>query len=158
MTRQPQIMYINSYISGSVAYKMDTAPVRNKKNVAAPKSRKMKKRVIAIDPVAIGGVIVSMVLVVLMLVGFAKVENARNEINQLEHYLASLQVQNQQLQNEYKAGYDLEEIEQIATAMGMVPAKDVTHISVPVEEPQQVQQQQMSVWDSFFAFLTGLFA
>lgn len=158
MTRQPQIMYINSYVSGSVAYKMDTAPVRKKKKVVSSRSRRMKRKVIAIDPVAIGGIVVSLALLVLMIVGFSKVQNARNEINVLEHYLASLQTQNVQLRDEYQAGYDLEEIERIALAMGMVPAQQVQQIPVSVVEPEQVQTQQMSVWDSFFAFLTGLFA
>lgn len=158
MTRQPQIMYINSYISGSMAYKMEPAPVRKRRSVSVSKTRKAKRRVVGIDPVTIGGVLVSMVLLVLMVVGFARVQNVRNEIDVLKHYIASLEVQNQQLEQEYRDGYDLEEIQNIALAMGMVPAQQVEKIPVSVVEPEPVQTYQMSVWDSFFTFLTGLFA
>ncbi len=158
MTRQPQIMYINSYISGSMAYKMEPAPVRKRRSVSVSKPRKAKRRVVGIDPVTIGGALVCMVLVVLMVVGFARVQSVQNEINTLEHYIASLEVQNQQLEQEYRDGYDLEEIQNIALAMGMVPAQQVQKIPIDVVQPEPVQTHQMSLWDSFFAFLTGLFA
>ena len=73
-----------------------------------------------------------------------------------EQYVMSLQEQNAQLRDTYTSGYDLSEVESIAKAMGMVPADQVTHMQMQVVEPEQVEE--LSAWESFWAFLAGMFA
>ena len=155
MARQPEIRYINAYVSGSNAYQMES-PARKKKQVKLPKMHRQKKTVIALDPVAIGGIVVASVMLVLMLVGFVRLQDARVEVQQLQNYVSSLQQENTTLQDTYASGYDLNEIEQIALAMGMVPSSEVSQISVSVTVPHAVPQP--TAWESFCAFLTGLFA
>ena len=60
---------------------------------------------------------------------------------------------------EYREGYDLEEIREIALAMGMVPMEqlETVQISVPVVEAEE-QAQEPSGWEAFCTFLAGLFA
>jgi hypothetical protein len=63
------------------------------------------------------------------------------------------------LQNKYDSSYDLEEIREIALAMGMVPMEqlETVQISVPVVEAEE-QAQEPSGWEAFCTFLAGLFA
>jgi hypothetical protein len=70
--------------------------------------------------------------------------------------VTALQEQNTQLQDTYDSGYDIEQVRQIALAMGMVSAEDVPHISVAVNVPQE--EAQPTAWENFCTFLTGLFA
>lgn len=156
MARQPEILYINAYVSGSTAFQMEAAPVRKKKRVKLPKMHQEKKRAIPVDPVAIGGIVVAVVMLVLLLVGFVRLQNARAEVIALENYVSALENKNQQLQNTYSSGYDLEEIERIALAMGLVPSSQVPQISLEIEIPHETPAP--TAWESFCAFLTGLFA
>ncbi len=155
MAKQPEIRYINAYVSGSAAYQLDE-PVRKKKQVKLPKMRREKKAVIALDPVAVCGIAAAAVMLVLLLVGFVRLQNARAEVASLENYVSILEQENARLSDTYKAGYDLEEIEKIALAMGLVPSSQVTHISVPVTIPYEAPEP--TVWETICAFLTGLFA
>ncbi len=155
MARQPEIQYINAYVSGSMAYQLE-APARKKKQVRLPKMRRQRKTVIAVDPVAIGGIVIAAVMLVLLLVGFVRLETAKAEVQHLENYVHSLQQQTAELRDTYTSGYDLEEIEKIALAMGLVPSSQVPHISLPVTVPQI--EEEPTAWESFRAFLTGLFA
>jgi len=138
-----------------MAYQLE-APERKKKQVKLPKMRRQKKTVIALDPVAIGGIVVAAAMLVLLLVGFVRLQDAREEVKQLQNYVSSLQQENATLQNTYASGYDLNEIEKIALAMGLVPSSEVTQISVSVTVPHV--EPEPTVWESFYAFLTGLFA
>ena len=118
--------------------------------------RKEKKTVIAIDPVAIGGIVVAVAMLVLLLVGFVRLQDARAEVLALENYVTALEQKNEELQDTYAAGYDLAEIEKIALAMGLVPSSQVEHLTIEVMIPQEATEP--TAWESFYAFLTGLFA
>ena len=155
MARQPEIQYINAAVCGSSAYQLDVKPLRKKK-AQLPKMKRQKKKVVAIDPVALMSIGVACVLFVLMVVGFCRLQDARAQTAALSNYVNSLQEQNSQLQDTYEAGYNLEEIEKIALAMGKVPASQVPQISVQVEVPEKVEEP--TAWENFYAFLTGLFA
>lgn len=154
MDNRQEIRYINAYVSGNIAYQLESQPKRRR--VTLPKQRREKKMVVRVDPVAIGGIAIAMVLLVLLSVGFVRLQTAQAEAKALENYVVSLQEKNDRLYAEYSAGYDLEEIEKIALAMGMVPSSQVPHISMEVTIPQQ--QAEPTAWENFCAFLTGLFA
>lgn len=156
MARQPEIQYINAYVAGSAAYKIESAPVRKHKKVQLPKQKRAKKTVIAFDPVAIGGILVASVLLVLMFVGMFQLQGIRQDQMALQQYVGALQQENEQLSERYASGYDLEEIERIALAMGMVPSSQVPHINLDVSVPQVVEEP--TAWETFCMFLTGLFA
>lgn len=156
MARQPEIQYINAYVSGNIAYQMETAPVRKKKRVKLPKPTMKKQRVICVDPVAVGGILVAAVMLVLLVVGFVRLQNARAQATALNSYAQTLQAENQQLAASYEAGYDLEEVREIALAIGLVPVSEVQTITIQVSVPQEIPEP--TPWENFCAFLTGLFA
>ena len=158
MTRQHDIRYINSYVSGNVAYQMETKPEKPKKSARLPKPRKQQMTVIQVEPVAILGIATAVVLLVMMAVGWFQLLQARQETVAMQNYVQMLEQQNQELKDTYHAGYDLEEIEKTALAMGMVPKDQVTHIQVPLAVPPAQPQQTYTVWEKLWIFLTGLFA
>jgi cell division protein FtsL len=139
-----------------MAYQLNTMPARKKKKVTLPKLRREKKTVVRLDPVAICGIAMAAVLLVLLVVGFSRLQDARAETAALESYVSDLREENKQLQDTYSAGYDLEEIEKIAQAMGMVPQSQIPQVEIEVNVPQQ--ESQPTAWEAFCAFLTGLFA
>ena len=73
----------------------------------------------------------------------------------MDAYVQSLRQENEALQKEYDAGYDLENVKQTAQALGMVPMEQVKQVTIHVEAPQQVQPSR---WEQIRLFLAGLFA
>ena len=159
MSRQMhEIQYVRFYTDGSTARK--TAAPRKQVAAAPAKqpTRSAKRPVVKIpvDPVALAGMLVAGVMLIMMVVGVFQVNSARQEVAQLEGYVAQLQTKNEQLQAVYQEGYDLEEVEKTALALGMVPKAEVQ--TVPIQLSGSQPQTQQSVWDQVLAFLTNLFA
>ena len=155
MAKQREIQYVNAYVSGSMAYRMDTAAER-KKTVKLPKPRSKKKLVVAVDPAAVAGILVAGLLLVLMAVGWFRLQDAKQEAYVLQNYVASLQVENKELKDTYASSYDADEVEAIAKAMGMVPVEQVETVYLEVSVPQL--KEEPTGWQAFCAFLAGLFA
>ena len=159
MARQWDIQYINAYVSGTTAYQVQPVVPKKKKPVHLPKPRKEKRIPIAVDPVAIMSIAVALVLAVALLVSFVELGVTIQKNQQMEAYLQQLQEDNQRLQEQYEAGYDLDYIRETALAMGLVPMEQVQHIQMAADSDNIVDVEiQMSVWEAFCAFVTGLFA
>ena len=155
MARQPEVRYINYYVSGTAAYQPEKKP-QKKHSVRLPKVRKQQKLMIPVDMVAVCGILAAVILSIALLVGLTQMHQAQQEARALKDYAISLQEENQQLKDTYNSGYNLEEIRDIALKMGMVPVEDVPHMQIQLTAPQQVQQP--TAWESFWAFMVGMFA
>lgn len=155
MAMQPEVRYINAYVSGTCAPQPEKKS-HNRTSAQLPEVKKQQKWLISIDMAALGGIAAALVLSVLLIVGLVQMNQAKQEAQMYEQYVMSLQQENAQLQDTYTSGYDLEEVQNIAQAMGMVPAEQVTHIQMQVTEPEIVQE--LTAWESFWAFLVGMFA
>ena len=159
MSRQMhEIQYVRFYTDGSAARK--TAAPRKQVAAAPAKqpTRSAKRPVVKIpvDPGAWAGMLVAGVMLIMMVVGVFQVNSARQEVAQLEGYVAQLQTKNEQLQAVYQEGYDLEEVEKLALALGMVPQNQVQTIHLQVPQPEV--QVQPTLWSTFLAFVRGLLA
>jgi hypothetical protein len=154
MANYTEVHYINAYVSGSAARMVQTKA--QKKSAIMAKFRPKRKVVIAVDPVAIFGIVVACVMTVMLMVGFMTLNRVNEEAVAMEQYVQDLQEENVSLQTTYDNGYDLEQVKQIAQAMGMVSIDQVPHISVDVSVP--VQEAEPTPWETFVTFLTGLFA
>ena len=154
MARQPDIQYIRYYTDGSAARKV--APLAPLKTLKLPKIRLKKRITLRIDPLAIAGILMAVVMSVLMVVGMVKLETASQELQTMESYVQTLSQENVQLQQTFREGYDLEEVKTTALALGLVPKDQVQHITLRVP-PEQVVEEPTS-WERFCTFLTGLFA
>lgn len=154
MARKTEIRYINCYTAGSAACKLDFSPVQ--KDVKLPKQRKKKKLVICVDPIAVTGILVACVMFVLMIAGVCRLADTQKQAQQMSAYVQRLEEENVQLRATYEAGYDLEEIRQIAEAKGMIPISQAETIYIPAAPP--APQPEPTFWDNVLTFLSGFFA
>ena len=161
MALQPDIQYVPFYyVEGSAARKVERRPVAGKTAapVATQQRKRSKRKVIRLDPVALTGLMVVVVMLCAMVVGFAEYTGSLERNAQMSAYITSLQEENDQLQQQYDQNMDLDQVQGIADALGMVPAEQAEQFSIEVELPQQETETQLSVWESFTTFLAGLFA
>ena len=68
-----------------------------------------------------------------------------------------LRRENDRLQREYEAGYDLDDILQQAQAMGLVPESEVQTVTVQLP-PSQPEVVEPTFWEQVGAFFAWLFA
>ena len=148
--------YIQFYTPGTAAVKVNIQEEQRWSPLPAPKPE--KKIAIAVDPVAIIGFVVAVCMLVLMAVGINQLNESRREVAALEHYVAQLTAENQTLEQDYAAGYNLNEVRQKALDMGMVPAEDVPTHHIYVTMPHVQIAEQTSLWDQVGTFLASLFA
>lgn len=154
---KPDIEYIQKYYSyGSEAKVIEFKPVYKTPKTQLPKPKKEKITRISVDPVALCGLLVAVVMLLVMVAGVIRFEVLCTEHQRMRGYLTQLQDQNVTLNHTYHTGYDLEEIEQQALALGMVPADQVKTITVNVTVPQP--EPEPTLWDDIVWFITGLFA
>jgi outer membrane murein-binding lipoprotein Lpp len=110
-----------------------------------------------VDPVSLLGTAVAVLLAVLMLVGFAQVAHTSAQVRKLETQVMALELEQEQLQQKYEAGYDLNEVRAAAESMGMIPAEDAIRVRVAVST-ETMQIETMSWWDSMLLSLRSFFA
>lgn len=155
MARKPDIQYIQFYTDGNAAKQMQAKP-RVTVKYALPKAKRPQQKVIHVDPLALGGLIVSAVMLILMIVGSVQLFTLQEQTRQMESYVSLLYSENYHLKTAYESGYDLEEIEKTAHVLGLVPVEEKTvTVSVPVEK---VIMQEPTVWQKMSAFFQRLFA
>ena len=152
---QLDVQYIRYSTDGSAARQY--WPVFPRKHTTTvPKTHRHTRTRIYVDPVAILGIAVAVCMLLMMVVGVFQLQNAQQKAVLMERYVSELNAQNKALENQYETGYDLEEVEQTALALGMIPAEKVPQYSVSVSVPQ-IEEEQL-FWDRIGTFLTGLFA
>ena len=158
MAMQPDIQYVPfCYVDGTAARKVQHQPAKKAYATPAPKRRQAKRKVIAVDPVAIGGIVVAVVMLVMLLAGFAEYTAMQEKNLQMQNYLTSLQLENAQLQQNFESNIDMEYVQDVADALGMVPAGEANQIQIQVQLPAH-ETQQLTLWETFTTFLAGLFA
>lgn len=152
--RATDIQYIQFYTDGSAA-RQPVMPAAPKKNPQR-RPRRRKELTVDINPVAVVGTVLVAVMLVMMVVGLVQVNHQRQQLHRLEEYIARLEQSNEVLQQEYEAGYDLEDIGRMALALGMIPQEQAQHVYL--ELPQVQQQPQLTWWQEFFQSLRQLLA
>ena len=154
MARKTTERYVRYYTFGSTAAKLD----RRERKAALPEYKTPQKRKpIAVDPIALVGSAVAVLLAVLMLVGLAQVAHTSAQVRKLETQVMTLELEQEQLRQKYENGYDLEEVRVAAESMGMIPAEDAIHVRVEMPA-ETVQIEHLSWWDSVMLSLRRFFA
>ncbi len=158
MANRVDIQYVRFYTDGSAAKKI--APVAPVKKVQpAPHARKAKRKVIRIDPVAIFSIAVCAALLICISIGLTSLKTAQQENARMAQYVQQLTQENETLAQQYAAGYDLNEIEKTALALGMVPIGQANHQSVQLQAQEAAAQPHApSLWESILGFFANLFA
>ncbi len=157
MAMSSDIRYISYYTDGSAAKKVAQKPVTRAAAAPKPVARPAKRMVLPVDPVAVVGIAFASVMMVCLIVACIQHHNWVEKNARMGQYILSLQQEQEALLQEYEAGYDLEQIREIATAIGMVPAEDAQRVTVDVQIPG-AHQAQISFWERVTIFLAGLFA
>lgn len=157
MTPQPDIMYVSYYTAGSAAYKLEQKPVKAKAAPVHKPRQRVRRRTIAVDPVALCGIVAAVCLFVALIAGVREYRDTQLQNQQMHSYVEQLKNENAALQEVYENSYDPSQIREMATAIGMVPQEQLQHISIRVEVPQQ-EQPRLSFWENIALFLSGLFA
>lgn len=147
--------YVRYYTYGSAAAKLD----RQEPIAVLPGMKKapQKRKPIAVDPVAVVGCAVVLLLAVLMVVGMFRVSATADKVQQMQTTVTGLEQEKQMLTERYENSYDLEEVRAAALAMGMIPAEDAVHIRLNVPAVT-VQIPQTSWWNSLMTQLREFFA
>ena len=154
MAQRTDIRYVQFYTDGSAARKV--APVAPLKTIKLPKIKKQKRITLCIDPIAVASIGMALMMAVLIVVGVVQLNAARQDMQTMSAYVQTLQEENTQLQQTFNEGYDIEQVERTALALGLVPVEQVRHISVTLPEIQEPVEP--TAWEQFTTFLSGLFA
>jgi len=157
MVQKPDIQYVTQFYSyGSEAKVLELKPKVQKKKFVLPKATPQQKIRIQVDPVAWTGIVVAVVMIVLMAVSVNSYLDACAEYEVMTNYVIELQNFNVEKQQEYVQLYDLNDIEQKALALGMIPIGEarVVTISPVLPEPEP----ETPWWENITWFMKGLFA
>ena len=159
MASRVDVRYINFYTDGSAAKKI-AAPLPQKRVQQKPvTAKKTKRKAIHIDPVAVLSLAVCTALVITLGFGIAKVQRASEDNLRMQQYVEQLTQENESLAKEYAEGFDLEQIEKTALALGMVHSDQASHRGVSIQMGTATPAQpQMSFWQNFVAFFANIFA
>ena len=156
MVQKPKIQYIGQfYVHGSEARKLEE-PAKKKARTRLPMARLQQIGKVYVDPVAIVGIAVAVVMLVVMLVGALQIRDDWAEYNRMSGYVSSLKQTNAQKAQTYRDSYDLEDIRVKANAMGLVSRSEVETMTVTVTLPEP--EPEVSKINEIKMFLEGLFA
>ena len=153
MARRQESRYIQYYVGTAAPKLVPQLPKKNKTKL--PKVYKQQSYTVQVDPLALGGIVVSVVMLVLMLVGMATLGNAQKELAAAQARVDALQSQNLQLEETYHSRYDLDTVEKAALGLGMIPVEQAQHITISVS---QEPLRENTLWERIHFFLDGLFA
>ena len=157
MVRKPEIQYVHEfYVHGSEAKVIELKPRRRVIKTILPKMAPDKSIRIAVDPIALCGIVVAVAMLVMMMVGCVQFVDAYQEHSRVMNEVIALQNENVRLSQQYKAGYDLADVESKALSLGMIPIEEAERMYiepvVPVREPEP------TLWENIVWFMEGLFA
>ena len=161
MTYKGKVQYVR-YNGGSTARKPAAEPVCP--NSAVPRkaelpgtAKKTAPKTVVIEPFAVIGTVIAVVLAVCVAVGAFRLHDAGRREARMEDHVAALTEENKSLRQQYRSGYDPEEVRLTAEVMGLVPKEQVQHIKVTIPKPAP-EPPEPTFWEHFWAEVRELFA
>ena len=100
---------IQFYVDGSAVRKLEPELPQKQKS-RLPKPRKRRQPVVHYDPLAMVSLAVTALMLILMVAGFITLLQTHAEVIRMEDQVIQLRRENDRLQREYEAGYDLDDI------------------------------------------------
>jgi len=156
MNQKPKIQYVGQfYVHGSEAKKLELQQQRTAR-FRQPIEKLQKIEKIYVDPVALVGIAVAVVMLVTMVLGALQIRNDWAEYNAVSSYVSWLKEQKAEKQIAYRKAYDLEDITTKAHALGLVPKSEVKTMTVTVVLPEP--EPEVSRLDEIKGFLEDMFA
>ena len=157
MVKKPDIQYIDRfYVHGSEARVLELKPKKRIIKTVLPLSVPDNTIKIAIDPVAVCGIVVAVALLVMLVIGMVQYVHVYDRYQAMMDHVVSVQNENVELRETYRSGIDLEQVREKALAMGMIPIGEAQTVTIRAELPQR--EPEMTVWEDFVWLCKGLFA
>ena len=159
MKRGSDVRYIRYYSEGSEARQLDWKQQQEKNKKKVPKPRSFRQQVLKVrmDPVAVCGIVAAAMLLITLAVGAVRLVISLEKQSELKDYVAELSVENEELEKEYRDGYDLNAIREAAKAHGLVPISQVPTYQLHVEKETQ-EAEPPTFWQKVCDYFAGLFA
>ena len=157
MVKKPDIQYIDRfYVHGSEARVLELKPKKRIIKTVLPLSVPDNTIKIAIDPVAVCGIVVAVALLVMLVIGMVQYVHVYDRYQAMMDHVVSAQNENVELRETYRSGIDLEQVREKALAMGMIPIEEAQTVTIRAELPQR--EPEMTAWEDFVWLCKGLFA
>ena len=157
MNQKPKIQYIGQfYVHGSEARQLQMQEQKQQAKTKLPLVRIQKIEKVYVDPVALVGIAVAVVMLVTMVLGAVQIKRDWNHYEQVSAYVSELKKENARKNHAYHLSYDLEDIKSKALAMGMVPKSELQTMAVTVTVP--APEVELTRGEEIKLFLEGLFA
>ena len=157
MVQKPDIQYVTQFYSyGSEAKVLELKPAKKKEKSVLPIAKPQQKIRIAVDPVAMAGILIAVVMVLVMAVSVRGYLETCDEYRTMTRRVITLQNINVEKQQTYKEMYDLDDIREKALALGMVPIEEAEVITITPVIPEVEPEPQW--WENISWFMKGLFA
>ena len=122
--------YIRYYTTGSAARKL--APQVTEFPQAKPRVRKASRVRYYIDPVTALAVVNAVFMAVCMFIGMHQLSQVKAQQAAMSEYVHILASTNEELSRHFNEKLDLEKIENSARNMGMIPASQVSHVTIDI--------------------------
>ena len=157
MNQKPKIQYVGQfYVHGSEARQLELQARKKQAKSKLPMERLRKVEVVYLDPVAIFGITVALVMLAVMVLGVLLIRDDWQDYRTMSGYVSRLNSENAKLKEEYRSQYDLEDVRLKAEALGMVPRSELevrtVFVTIPEPEPEMTWLEEVQ-W-----FLNGLLA
>ena len=157
MNQKPKIQYVGQfYVHGSEARALQLQEEKRQAKTKLPLARIQKIEKVYLDPVALAGIAVAVIMLVTMVLGAVQIKRDWDQYEQVAAYVSELKRDNARKGHAYRASYDLDDIRNKALAMGMVPKADLETVAVTVTVPQP--EAELTRSEEIRLFLEGLFA
>ena len=157
MVQKPDIQYVTQFYSyGSAAKALELKPAPKKQKFTLPIAKPVQKIRIAVDPVAVAGILIAIAMVVVMAVSVRGYLDTCDEYRAMTKRVIALQNVNVQRQQEYKDMYNLDDIREQALALGMIPMEEAQVITITPVIPEP--EAEPTWWENISWFMKGLFA
>ena len=157
MNQKPKIQYVGQfYVHGSESRQLQFQEQKRQTKTKLPLAGIQKIEKIYLDPVALMGIAVAVIMLVTMVLGAVQIKRDWDQYERVSAYVSELKRENARKSHAYHASYDLDDIKNKALAMGMVPKADVETIAVMVTVPEP--EVKLTRSEEIRLFLEGMFA
>ena len=157
MNQKPKIQYVGQfYVHGSEARQLQLQEEKRQAKTKLPRVRIQAIEKIYVDPVALVGIAVAVVMLVTMVLGAVQIKRDWDQYERVSAYVSELKRENARMSHAYRSSYDLADIEAKALAMGLVPKSELQTMAVSVTVPEP--EVELTRVDEMKLFLEGLFA
>src|SRR5699024_1153337 len=112
------------------------APAKKPRPRTRPQKQPVVRQRMAVSPFAVVGVAGALLMLVLVIFGYAQVYESASRLGEMRDTVAQLQEENQKLQNQYDSSINLEQIEERARELGMQQptANQIVTLHIPAED------------------------